>query len=383
MAPRSLITLAAWIALAAPACSSDVSLGTDGVRDASVGVTPAGPCPSEPMAGAVCAKGLVTCIYWAERTTCGTTYCPCRGGLPAGNACAMTGGCRVPTDNLEECRTGGTCNAGTGCVVMSCGRSCVCGSDGTWQCAADSCDATPLDAGVDEGVDRGVESETDAPPKCVPGKTACTNCVDDDGDGLIDALDPECTAPWDNDESSFAIGLVDEFYEPCKRDCGFDPNSGTGDDGCITSLQCIPGTTEPRCLYDAAAAGDPTRCPAPSDKCQSVCRPIIPKGCDCYGCCEVFDSTGASRTVLLPNSGCSLKTIADPTRCMPCTIDTRCRRPCERCDTCIGRTTVPSDCDAAAVCGTAKVCGRDRPPCATGEFCLSGCCTPIPSLWTF
>lgn len=236
-------------------------------------------------------------------------------------------------------------------------------------------EATAPDAFVIDAV------AAETPATCVPGKTACTNCLDDDGDGLIDALDPECTAPWDNSEHSFAMGMVDEFDDFCKRDCGFDPNSGSGDDRCVTSLQCIPGTTHSRCPYDSAAAADPLRCPAPNDKCRSVCRPIIPKGCDCYGCCRVFDSSGASRTVLLPNEGCSMATIDDPSRCMPCTIDTRCHKPCERCDVCLGRTSVPSDCDPASVCNPANPCGAGRPPCAAGQFCLSGCCTTIPSLW--
>ena len=34
----------------------------------------------------------------------------------------------------------------------------------------------------------------------------CDNGKDDDGDGLVDGLDPECTGPYDNDESSFATG---------------------------------------------------------------------------------------------------------------------------------------------------------------------------------
>src|SRR5260221_8786085 len=39
------------------------------------------------------------------------------------------------------------------------------------------------------------------------GTTQCSDGKDNDGDGLIDGFDPECTGPWDNDESPFATGI--------------------------------------------------------------------------------------------------------------------------------------------------------------------------------
>src|SRR5262252_4848680 len=44
-------------------------------------------------------------------------------------------------------------------------------------------------------------------PGCNPNGPACNNCKDDDGDGLIDAADPECISPLDNDEGTFATGI--------------------------------------------------------------------------------------------------------------------------------------------------------------------------------
>ncbi|MBI2391603.1 MAG: hypothetical protein HYV09_18590 [Deltaproteobacteria bacterium] len=71
--------------------------------------------------------------------TCGTTYCPCAAS-PAGTAsCGGTGGCTVPTDNATLCAPGGTCNAGSGCVLQWCGRSCLCGADGKWTCNRSDC----------------------------------------------------------------------------------------------------------------------------------------------------------------------------------------------------------------------------------------------------
>src|SRR4051812_19873672 len=39
------------------------------------------------------------------------------------------------------------------------------------------------------------------------GTTQCSDGIDNDGDGKIDLMDPECVSPLDNDESSFATGI--------------------------------------------------------------------------------------------------------------------------------------------------------------------------------
>jgi len=101
----------------------------------------AGPayCSSTPTDLGVCPTGVRTCIYWAERTTCGTTYCPCAAAPVSTNTCGGTGGCTVPTDNAKDCAPGGACNANTGCVLRWCGRSCLCGADGKWTCNRSDC----------------------------------------------------------------------------------------------------------------------------------------------------------------------------------------------------------------------------------------------------
>jgi len=40
-----------------------------------------------------------------------------------------------------------------------------------------------------------------------PSLEICGNCIDDDGDGKIDARDPECTGVCDNTEDSFFLGI--------------------------------------------------------------------------------------------------------------------------------------------------------------------------------
>jgi hypothetical protein len=226
---------------------------------------------------------------------------------------------------------------------------------------------------------------------CVPGSTQCTNCKDDDGDGLIDWLDPECTGPLDNDENSFATGIPGDNIDPCKQDCWFDGNSGSGNDGCLFYTKCIPGSTEPKCPYDPAAAKDPKQCPPPSEKCIKYCKPLTPKGCDCAGCCQVFDPTGKMYTVKL-TSTCTYETLSDPTKCPSCTQIPECSNPCGKCDFCLGKLTLPPDCYPPPSDG-----GVDAPPppppgdcpagvtkcspstpCPSGQYCLTGCCVEPP-----
>nr|MDQ2647704.1 hypothetical protein [Myxococcota bacterium] len=79
-----------------------------------------------------------------------------------------------------------------------------------------------------------------ATPECEPrtcrGKLyACGNCDDDDGDQLIDALDPDCLGPCDDDEQALSSGTV---AANCRLDCAFDRNAGLGNDRCDWNQRC-------------------------------------------------------------------------------------------------------------------------------------------------
>ena len=93
-------------------------------------------------------------------------------------------------------------------------------------------DAAPEDAGAAEGGARDAsrpDAASDAQPVLCNNKPcACDNGSDDDEDGLGDGLDPECTGPYDDDESSFATGSAGDNRESC-QDCYFDGNSGHGE----------------------------------------------------------------------------------------------------------------------------------------------------------
>jgi hypothetical protein len=220
------------------------------------------------------------------------------------------------------------------------------------------------------------------------GSTQCSDGIDNDGDGLIDYEDPECVGPLDNDESSFATGIPGDNVDPCKQDCFFDGNSGMGDDGCEWQLKCDPLSKEPKCPYDATyAAQHTTECSVAASQsaaCVSFCQRLVPNGCDCFGCCLI---PGAPSPIRLAAT-CTAADFGDPAKCPPCTQVTQCANPCDHCEICIGKPTLPADCgpvDAGTPplpsCGAYTACGPgtgvDPSQCPTNTGCVTGCCLPI------
>jgi hypothetical protein len=237
------------------------------------------------------------------------------------------------------------------------------------------------------------------------GQTQCSDGKDNDGDGKIDLADPECTSPADNDESSFATGIPGDNIDACKQDCFFDGNSGMGDDGCDWQLKCDPKSTNTKCPYDKSYADKHTMECSVSDSqsqmCIDNCRKYVPNGCDCFGCCVV---PGAPTPIRLDPT-CTSKDFNDPTKCSPCTQVTQCMNPCDRCEICVGKDTVPADCQAPKPDGGAGgMSGSDggsdsgstgaggtygTPTCTNGVSCtpttgcpagfgcVTGCCLPI------
>lgn len=227
-----------------------------------------------------------------------------------------------------------------------------------------------------------------APGTCVPlvladGTTPqCSDCKDNDGDGKIDWQDPECAGPLDNDEATFGTGIPGDNQDACKQDCFFDGNSGQGDDGCDWNLKCDPANTSPgTCAYDP----NYKNCPPQTQKCIDNCQKLTPNGCDCFGCCAVTTTSGTKMVRL--SSTCSLADINDPTKCAPCTQTPSCLNPCDTCELCIGKTTLPPECaqnappDAGSTGGQTcsgglQVC-NDATPCPSGTYCVTGCCITV------
>jgi hypothetical protein len=208
---------------------------------------------------------------------------------------------------------------------------------------------------------------------CGSSACACSNGLDDDGDGLIDGFDPECTSPSDQFEDSFATGVHGEDQSQKCQDCFFDDNSGAGDDGCSRARSCaLDGTS-------SGGSGACNDC-AVAAKCSDSCRPLAPNGCDCFGCCSVFH--GGVETHILLSASCSLAVLDDPTRCTVCLPAADCLNPCGRCELCAGRlvTDLPADCQAANgpgyTCDESKVCSSGA-DCSGSEYCQQGCCLQV------
>jgi hypothetical protein len=223
--------------------------------------------------------------------------------------------------------------------------------------------------------------------------TACDNGKDDDGDGLVDGLDPECTGPMDNAEDSFATGIPGDNRDPKWQDCFFDGNSGAGDDGCRYHTDCLYGTlpaSDPDCRL--------------TTQCVDFCRPLTPNGCDCFGCCSVQRSDGSSVDIL-ESASCSLAKIDDPAACPRCTKSTECGNTCGTCELCPGKTAedLPKSCTPTSTGGAGgatgaggrggaggtggtggtpnhvcdngeQVCGTGLPACPSDQYCSLGCC---------
>lgn len=172
----------------------------------------------------------------------------------------------------------------------------------------------PNDAGVFE-------------PLCGNEPCACSDGIDNDGDGVTDGFDDECTGPYDNDEGTFSTGIPGDNRDPIWQDCFFDGNSGAGDDGCRYHTDCLTGEADP---------GNGNNMCEVSQECRDFCAPLTPPGCDCFGCCGV---TVDGETIhVLAGEECSTEVIGDESKCPRCTPSEDCSTECGECELCVGKT---------------------------------------------
>ena len=308
--------------------------------------------------------------------------------------------------------SGGTVIDASGGSTSEGGGSATNGASGANDTSGGSTSTGGTDANAGSGVTAGSAGAT-------LGTTQCNDGIDNDGDGLIDGFDPECTGPADNDEGSFATGIPGDNKDPKWQDCFFDGNSGAGDDGCRYGTDC---------LYGATPQDDPS-CTL-SQQCLDYCAPRTPNGCDCFGCCTVQTSDGSSVDIYEVSS-CSIAQIDDEKACPRCTKNTQCQNTCGECELCPGKTAadLPASCtptttgsggtsgsggssnsggtggstdtggttssggssDTGGTGGTggappppnytcdsgAQVCGPGLPACPSGLYCQLGCCTVV------
>lgn len=216
------------------------------------------------------------------------------------------------------------------------------------------------------------------------GVTQCTNGIDDDMDGKTDGEDPECVSAEDNDEGSFATGIPGDNKDAVKQDCFFDGDSGSGQYGCDIHVCCLlddPDTTEHECPGDLMPDKyDPdTSCEVPQS-CIDFCLSATPPGCDCFGCCTIYDENNVGHDVLL-EPGCSTD---DLSACQTCTKVDACSNDCEvsdgDCILCPGEdpSDLPETCGGQNECPEGyDVCDPAAPNCADGQYCYNGCCTGV------
>ena len=212
---------------------------------------------------------------------------------------------------------------------------------------------------------------------------ACDNGTDDDGDGLVDLQDPECTGPYDDDEGTFATGIPGDNKDDC-QDCFFDGNSGHGDDGCQYATECLLGG-------NPMGASGCKNCET-SQACYDFCRPRTPNGCDCFGCCEVTLEDGSKETIVL-GENCSLDNIS---ACQTgCVINEECSNTCGECELCLGKTVddlpescydTPPDSDMGTppdpdepvhTCDDGETPCNETSDCGNNSYCQLGCCIEI------
>ena len=207
--------------------------------------------------------------------------------------------------------------------------------------------------------------------KCNGKLYKCGNGLDDDGDGKIDLKDPECTSPCDDDEKSFQTSLPGQNLD-CKSDCYWDANSGAGEDKCEWNLKCDPLSPgdDIGCAYDKNLKMCTMTQP---DPCLNFCVPLIPNGCDCFGCCEI----AGKFYYLNSNPQCSLNNLG---ACNSCTFNKQCANSCEpaQCEVCFGQDVndLPPECNDTPSCDNGLPC-LDETDCPGFNFCQTGCCVEI------
>jgi cysteine-rich repeat protein len=267
----------------------------------------------------------------------------------------------------EQCDNG-VDNAPTGDCLVDCTFN-ICGD--TFVGPIEGCDDGNLVDGDGCSAMCLLEDIGDGTILCGNKVYACGDTIDNDQDGDIDLDDPECISPCDDNEGSFQTELPGQNND-CKQDCYFDDNSGGGDDTCEWNLQCDP-------MNPGAAVG----CPYDPDfamcdidmpqTCLEFCTPLVPNGCDCFGCCEIEGQF----VYLDSGEGCSIDNLD---ACEECTFFENCNNPCmpEMCELCFGQDPedLPPECDMASCPDGVTSCDGIE-DCPVGQFCQTGCCVDI------
>ena len=324
-------------------------------------------------------------------------------GCPGSTSGESGGGSSSGGVNPTAPASGATEDPGTGVVMTSAGSG-----NGESQSATEAVDSTADGSGTGNGTfggsgtadgggtfgggsSSGTAGAGCQVVECIGKVYECGDCEDNDGDNDIDTADVDCWGPCDNNEEGWAGEIPGQDNSPCKHDCYWDYNSGSGNDDCYWSHKCDPlEPSLPKCEYkpQAGIPGTTKSCSQlqaeQSQECLDYCAPLSPNGCDCFGCCEVQTSMG-TETIFVGtedsggNGTCNETTIEDPELCERCTQVASCLNPCEpqNCELCFGETELPKGCKEAGCDPGVESC-QINANCPEFYFCLTGCCVPQP-----
>ncbi|MEW6431306.1 MAG: hypothetical protein AB1730_07330 [Myxococcota bacterium] len=288
----------------------------------------AGACVRRDCANVTCDRGLVCANGGCLPTECGGAPCAlgavCDRGRCVALSCAFVG---CPPNQV--CIGGGLC-APTACSSRPCGPNRVCINE---TCQDLSCIGLRCD--VDAGFDAGLKCAGGQCLSCAGAatETACDDASDDDCDGLVDCLDPDCFDQACNDQKSCTAN------ERCQADggCGGGVPVACG----APTQQCRAGAGScnqqtGQCEWPLADAGAPCEDGNPctlDDRCNATgaCVGGGIKSCPALTC--------KSNLCNPADGGC----VATPTPGAPCQDGTMCTAndTCTDAGTCVGVDTNP------------------------------------------
>ena len=226
----------------------------------------------------------------------------------------------------------------------------------------------------------------------------CGDCVDNDGDCRIDSADDQCLGPCDNNENSFYGGIPGQNNSPCKMDCYFDQDTGSGNDDCYWSHEVRPARGRAELSARGRRSARTTRTPtsrAPATSCaQAFSQRSRRSACD-Y--CGPLDAQRLRLLRLLRDPGradhglarlggrqrrrhARLDNVDDPTLCKPCTQVPACLNTCDTLRDLRRQADPPPDVTSGNNARRAirPAACRGKPPARSAISCVTGCCQPVP-----
>jgi hypothetical protein len=227
-------------------------------------------------------------------------------------------------------------------IDPACGEVCGDGLDNDGDGKVDCADADCAEVIPPCGTTANPDGTTCAYGDTPEHTCACADGIDNDGDGQTDTDDLHCFGPFDDDEATYATGIPgDNKGSKANRECPFDGNSGTGNDGVCCNL-ANPGEN------------------------------VTPNGCDEKGCCEIDANGNGTGEHVFISGDCdfTLACAAGSTLGCSCAADADCDA---------GQFCVPDDDLGPGFCSTCETCEPNPEcdnTCACGEQCYGGFSQP-------